>query len=80
MTTHDTLGKACVNGTPAEPAPTVVTKEVDMAVAGPVLLAKPDYSKNRGGQGIHVQHCCSCYGLLETDNQSQEKSIEVKKS
>ncbi len=27
------------------PAPTVVTKEVDMAVSAPFLLAKPDFSK-----------------------------------
>ena len=27
------------------PAPTLVTKEVDMAVAAPFLLAKPDFSK-----------------------------------
>jgi hypothetical protein len=30
------------NGTPA---PTVVTKQVDMAVVPPFLLAKPDFSK-----------------------------------
>ena len=30
------------NGTPS---PTVVTKEVDMDVAAPFLLAKPDFSK-----------------------------------
>ena len=34
--------EAHANGTPA---PTVVTKEVDMALAGPFLLAKPDFSK-----------------------------------
>ena len=44
MTTHDTL-EACVNGTPAEPAPTVVTKEVDMSVTGPFILAEPDFEK-----------------------------------
>jgi hypothetical protein len=31
-----------VNGTPA---PTLVTKEVDMAVAAPFLLVNPDFSK-----------------------------------
>jgi len=31
--------------TDGTPAPTVVTKEVDMAVAAPFLLAKPDFSK-----------------------------------
>ena len=34
--------QAHANGTSA---PTVGTKEVDMAVAGPLLLAKPDFSK-----------------------------------
>ena len=32
----------CVNGTPA---PTVVTKEVEMTVSAPFLLSKPDFSK-----------------------------------
>ena len=31
--------------TDGTPAPTVVTKEVDMAVSAPFLLAKPDFSK-----------------------------------
>ena len=31
-----------VNGTPA---PSLVTKEVDMAVVSPFLLANPDFSK-----------------------------------
>jgi hypothetical protein len=34
--------ETCADGTPA---PTVVTKEVDMTVADPFLLAKPDFSK-----------------------------------
>jgi hypothetical protein len=31
--------------TDGTPAPTVVTKEVDMSVSAPFLLAKPDFSK-----------------------------------
>jgi hypothetical protein len=29
--------------------------------------------KTRGGQGIRSHHCCSCYGLLETDNPRPER-------
>ncbi len=36
--------EAYANGTPA---PTVVTKEVNVTVAGPFLFAKPDFSKNK---------------------------------
>ena len=31
--------------TDGTPAPTVVTKEADMALAAPLLLARPDFSK-----------------------------------
>ena len=60
-----------VNGTPA---PTLVTKEVDMAVAAPFLLVNPDFSKTEVVKAyIHSHHCCSCDRLLETDNRRQER-------
>ena len=35
------------------PAPTVVTKEADMALAAPFLLARPDFSKT---EVVYVSH------------------------
>jgi hypothetical protein len=58
------------NGTPA---PSVVTKEVDMVVAAPFLLARPDFSETEEVKGIRLHHCCSWYGLLERDKRSLER-------
>jgi hypothetical protein len=39
--------EACAHGTPA---PSVLTKEVDVVVAGPFLLAEPDFFHKTGSR------------------------------
>ncbi len=63
--------------TDGTPSPTVVTNcgssfLLATTVTAHFLLATSWLFKNRGGQGIRWHHCCSCYGLLETDNRRQE--------
>ena len=56
--------------TDGTPAPTVVTKEADMALAAPFLLARPDFSKTEVVKGY-------VYIIVDPVMDYWEQTIEV---
>ena len=54
------------------PAPTVVTKEADMALTAPFLLARPDFSKTEVVKTY-------TYSIVATVMDYWKQTIEVKK-